>query len=145
MAKRQEPEHIKVWRDYEKGMSFNSMLRLNETVETNENFFIGKQWEGVEANGLPTPVFNFLKRVVLFTIASITANNLKMQASCMANQPDDTAARRMIGAVNNEFDSLFESNRIGMSHPGVYAQRRRGRRRLPIHLLGPGRLRRVTP
>ena len=38
-------------------------IDLYENVQTNENFFIGKQWEGVRSNGLPTPVFNFLKRV----------------------------------------------------------------------------------
>ena len=48
---------------YDKALKFNSSIQLNETVNANENFYIGKQWEGVEANGLPTPQFNFLKRV----------------------------------------------------------------------------------
>ena len=48
---------------YEKGMAFNNSIKLNETIRVNENFYIGKQWEGVQANGLPTPQFNFLKRV----------------------------------------------------------------------------------
>ena len=73
--------YARVWNEYEKGLRFHNQMDLNDTVTANENFFIGKQWEGVEANGLPTPVFNFLKRVVLFTIAGITSDNLKMQAT----------------------------------------------------------------
>ena len=48
-----------VARCYERGLQFNTELGLYDTVTKNENFFIGKQWEGVESNGLPTPVFNF--------------------------------------------------------------------------------------
>ena len=65
-----------VARCYERGLQFNTELGLYDTVTKNENFFIGKQWEGVESNGLPTPVFNFLKRVVLFQVATITSDNM---------------------------------------------------------------------
>ncbi len=52
--------------EYKKMVDYNTGINLYENVKMNENFFIGKQWENVEANGLPTPVFNFLKRVTLF-------------------------------------------------------------------------------
>ena len=57
---------MSVWNDYLKGVDYNNAVGLYSTVETNENFFIGKQWEGVVSNGLPTPVFNFIRRIVLF-------------------------------------------------------------------------------
>ena len=37
----------RVYAEYEEGVQFNEGINLYETVETNENFFIGKQWEGV--------------------------------------------------------------------------------------------------
>jgi len=55
------PDAESVWKEYQKGLGFNAQQNLYATVRTNENFFIGRQWEGVEAGGLPTPVFNFLK------------------------------------------------------------------------------------
>ena len=61
-----KPTPQSVWQELHKGLSFKDSINLGDTVEVNENFFIGKQWEGVESNGLPTPVFNFLKRVTLF-------------------------------------------------------------------------------
>ena len=30
-----------IWKRYDKGLSFNSSLNLNDTIEANENFFIG--------------------------------------------------------------------------------------------------------
>ena len=101
-----------VWKRYNEGVRFNDKISLDEEVEVNENFFIGKQWEGVKANGLPTPVFNFLKRVVLFTVASVTSENLKLQAQPLGNSGAKGEFYKMTNIVNNEFDSIFEFNKI---------------------------------
>lgn len=105
--------YAKIWNEYERGLRFHNQINLNETVSANENFFIGKQWEGVEANGLPTPVFNFLKRVVLFTVASITSDNIKMQATPLKASGEREKLNKISDVVNAEFDSLFERNKIG--------------------------------
>ena len=68
------PERVS--REYAAALKFNTGIDLYDTVQTNENFVIGKQWEGVKSNGLPTPVFYFLKRVVLFCVANVTTDNL---------------------------------------------------------------------
>ena len=80
MKELSKPTVQTVSKRYHDSLLFNTELGLYDTVRKNENFFIGKQWEGVEANGLPTPVFNFLKRVVLFQVATITSDNIAMQA-----------------------------------------------------------------
>lgn len=113
MRKTQTLTPEKVWRRYHDGLNFNARLNLDKEVETNENFFIGKQWEGVQANGMPTPVFNFLKRVTLFTVASVTSDNLKINASPLGNSGAKGEFYRMTNIVNNEFDSIFEHNKIG--------------------------------
>jgi hypothetical protein len=96
-----------VWKEYERGVDFKERIGLFETVKNNENFFIGKQWEGVRANGLPTPVFNFLKRVVLFTVSSLTSTATKVTAAAVGSAPKGCA-----DAVNFELDALFDSNRL---------------------------------
>lgn len=101
-----------VWQRYHDGIGFNSRIDLDDEVETNENFFLGKQWEGVKSNGLPTPVFNFLKRVVLFTVASVTSDNLKLQAQPLGNSGAKGQFYKMTNVVNNEFDSIFEFNKV---------------------------------
>lgn len=81
-------------------------------MNTNENFFVGKQWEGVQSNGLPTPVFNILKRDVCFVVSSITTDNLKVQATPLAASPNTGALSDPARILNEEFESLFEHNHI---------------------------------
>ena len=42
-----DPGYEKVFELYDKGVQFNQNIELYENVENNENFYIGKQWEGV--------------------------------------------------------------------------------------------------
>ena len=101
-----------VWGMYERGMSFNTALDLNETVRVNENFFIGKQWEGVVSNGLPTPVFNILKRVACFVVATITSDNIKVSAAPLSASPDTQTLVEPARIINEELDALTERNEI---------------------------------
>lgn len=108
-----KPDCKTVWKEYDADLSYKAGLNLFETVKTNENFFIGKQWEGVKSNGLPTPVFNFLKRVVLFQVASITTDNIKIQASALpGNMSGKVDTRNLANVVNDQFNVLLEHNKI---------------------------------
>lgn len=109
-GKRQTPQGV--WKEFQAGLDFNDRVNLADTVETNENFFVGKQWEGVQSNGLPAPVFNFLKRVVLFQVASVTTDNIKLNASVLGSAADRDGARRIANIVNAEFEAAFEHNNV---------------------------------
>lgn len=102
----------RIWKKYQDGLDFNRKIKLNETVEDNENFFIGKQWEGVKSNGLPTPVFNFLKRDVLFSVASNTSDNIKISASILPSVKDRSRNQYVVDILNAQFEALFEHNKI---------------------------------
>lgn len=106
------PTHELVWKKYQRCLDYNSAINLNETVRVNENFFIGKQWEGVVSNGLPTPVFNILKRVCCFTVATITSDNIKVNASPLSATPNTNALVEPTRIVNEELDAITERNNI---------------------------------
>jgi hypothetical protein len=106
------PTAEEIWKKYESGLDFNRKINLDKTVEDNENFFIGKQWEGVKSNGLPTPVFNFLKRDVLFCVASNTSDNIKLSASMLPAAQGRAEKEFLVDVVNAQFDALFEQNKI---------------------------------
>ncbi len=110
LDKKITPEQVQA--EYQKMLGYNTAVNLDETVRANENFFIGKQWEGVDAKGLPTPVYNFLKQVVLFSVANITTDNIKMQATPLACERTPENVERVAEIVNKEFDRLFEFNRV---------------------------------
>lgn len=110
LDKKITPEQVQA--EYQKMLGYNTAVNLDETVRANENFFIGKQWEGVDAKGLPTPVYNFLKQAVLFSVANITTDNIKMQATPLACERTPEDVERVAEIVNKEFDRLFEFNRV---------------------------------
>jgi hypothetical protein len=109
-----EALYQQVGKDYDAAVAYNSKINLYDTVEANENFYIGKQWEGVTSNGLPTPVFNFLKRVVPFAVSSVTTDNLKLQASPL---PGTSAyairvVEQFAEVINQQFESIVEANSL---------------------------------
>lgn len=107
------PEHI--WQEFQTGIDFNTQINLYDTVKRNEDFFIGKQWEGVQSNGLPTPVFNFIKRIILFLVASTATDNIKMSASPLSSTGlyDSDEVESLCDIVNAQFEALFEQNKVG--------------------------------
>lgn len=100
------------WKHYEKAVQFDNGIDLFDTVKANENFFVGKQWEGVQANGLPTPQFNFLKRVTGFTVANLVSDNIKITASPLTAFPEDDKLIDPVRIINDEFEALTEQNRL---------------------------------
>lgn len=107
-----KPNYTSAWATYERGRDFNTQINLESTVKVNENFYIGKQWEGVQANGLPTPQVNILKRVVGFITATITTDNIKINATALSNLPDVDKLEDPVRIINDEFDFLTEMNKI---------------------------------
>lgn len=107
---KEKPDIESAWKLYEEGRKFKTAINLYDTVNTNENFFIGKQWEGVQSNGLPTPVFNILKRDVCFVVSSITSDNISVQATPLAATPGTGELAEPARILNEEFEAIFEHN-----------------------------------
>lgn len=100
-------KYSEIYDEYMKGSAYKTSIGLYDTVKQNENFFVGKQWEGVVANGLPTPVFNFLKRVILYLVSSTMSDSIKLTASSLSAAAP--AAVRRAEVINSEFEHVFES------------------------------------
>lgn len=110
--RKQTPE--KVFGEYEKGVHFKNEIGLYEDVKKSENFYLGRQWEGVVSNGLPTPTFNFLRRVTLYEVANIASDNLAMESTPLASTSKYELAdvEKLCDVVNKQFDRLMEHNKI---------------------------------
>lgn len=105
-----ETEIRGIFKEYESLREYKESLNLFEKVKRNENFFIGRQWEGVRANGLPTPVINFIKRVTLFVIASNTSDKLEFKATVLS---DEKQGRELAEkALNSELKRIAKSQRL---------------------------------
>lgn len=108
------PTHEEIWKRFEKGYSFNENIGLYDQVTVNENFFIGNQWEGVEANGLPTPTYNMFKRVINFQVSTITSDNLVIRAIPMpsTSRLAMKELERIAEIVSQQFAAIVKRNRL---------------------------------
>ncbi len=115
MARKQKiPTCDEIVKRYEKGYNFNQQIKLYDKVKVNEDFFIGNQWEGVQSNGLPTPVFNMFKRVVNFQVSTITSDNMAIQVTGMPSTSGYTKSQldRICEVINHQIAAIMERNKI---------------------------------
>lgn len=66
----------------------------------------------MQANGLPTPQVNFIKRVVGFIVATITTDNINVNATALARTPGTDKLETPVRIVNEEFAALTEINDV---------------------------------
>ncbi len=59
------------WQQFEAGRDYNRRIGLYENMATNERFYRGDQWKSVSAGPLPTPVFNFIRRITDFLVSQV--------------------------------------------------------------------------
>jgi hypothetical protein len=104
MKIKREPSEI--WAEYTKGQAYNTAIGLYETVRENQNFYIGRQWEGVNAPDLEKPVFNFLKRVVSYFVAMLVSDDV---AASITPFSDDPAARDAATVISSQIPEIFEN------------------------------------
>ncbi len=71
----------KAWEQYLAGIEYKRRIGLYTTVRENERFYRGEQWNGVNSGGLPTPVFNIIKRIVSYMISTATAQPVSISYS----------------------------------------------------------------
>ena len=78
----------KFWRRYEKGRDYLNLKNLMGRSNTCWNFFVGKQWEGIEADGEELPMFNFIHPNVMRKVTTIYTNRMSVNYSDMDGRTD---------------------------------------------------------
>lgn len=104
-----------VWNEYQRGMEYKIGLGLYDTVKQNENFFNGKQWEGVKAPDLPKPVFNFLKPVVSYYTAMLISDDIAANVEVMNTSPEtvpEIVDDNITKVISTEIDNIMEHTNI---------------------------------
>ena len=81
MVKKKKLDCTEDWALFEKGREYNHSIDLYSTVNRNERFYRGDQWQGVESGGLPKPVFNIFKRIIGYYISNVMQSRTTMRFS----------------------------------------------------------------
>lgn len=84
----------KDWQLYEAGKKYNQNVlgadrNYYDVIDTNIAFASGDQWRNVKGDGLPKPVFNIIKRVKQFKIASLKSDNIAINLTPMEYRQSD--------------------------------------------------------
>ena len=90
------------WIEYERGKNYNIELNVYDDMDKNEKFYAGDQWDGLNAPGMPTPVFNIFKRVINYYIAAILSQPAKIQffPELAPDDPGDKLEKEMKEAAD---------------------------------------------
>lgn len=101
-----EPKEI--WTEYQNAVLYNERNSLYDTVKQNENFFIGKQWEGVDAPDLDKPVFNILKRVCSMFIAQIVSDDITASVEPFTKALPSDDVDKTMRIISKEIERAIE-------------------------------------
>lgn len=101
------------WALYEKGLDYKRKLNLFATVNKNERFYADRQWEGVASNGLPTPQYNVVARIVDYKVSQVMDNQLKMQFSAEGideetQDPEELKLEDVANTLSGYSDTTWE-------------------------------------
>ncbi|MGM7719434.1 hypothetical protein [Metabacillus sp. Hm71] len=111
-----DDRRTKDWILYEAGKSYNNRLTPNyyDTVDANIAFFQGDQWRNLKADNMPKPVFNIIKRVITFFVASLTSSKVKIHFEPLHNTPDINGQDEVNPAefANNQVQNLLEKYKM---------------------------------
>jgi len=72
-----------VYAEYEAGVEYNTSIKLVDKVNVNERFYAGDHWGKINSSDVPTPVFNFIRKIADFQISAIKSRNTKIKYSAM--------------------------------------------------------------
>lgn len=120
MAKNSKPPYVgketDEWRQYQAGIDYNHKVDLYQTVNKNERFYAGDQWNGVVSNGLPTPVFNILKRIINYFVSAILSQNVNIHFTPEAvstDTPEEEEKLRKAAQLLSDYSAtLWEKNKM---------------------------------
>lgn len=81
-------QSTKFWRRYQKGLDYLDVKDLVNRSNMCWNFFLGKQWEGLETDGEYPPFLNFIHPNVMRKVTTIYTNRMSVNYTDMEGRTD---------------------------------------------------------
>lgn len=98
---------VGIWNEYQSGIDYKNAIDLYDTVEENENFFVGRQWEGVNAPDLQKPVLNILQRAVAYFVATICSDDVGTRLTAFKN---DDETEKLMRTFSKDMERIMEND-----------------------------------
>ena len=100
-------DHKTVWKKYEDGVSYKTSIHLYDNVKLNQNFYLGRQWEGVNAPDIEKPVINIIRQAVDYYISMLVSDDIGVQTILPEDTPEDVK-KAIEFIVSNETENVME-------------------------------------
>lgn len=110
MEIRKAPEQI--YKEYAADQAYKQGLDLYETVKRNNNFYHGKQWEGLNAPDLEKPVFNIIQPSVNYLTSMLVSDDIGTKVEVNTSMSSEQA-EIIQKVISTEVANVFEQNNIG--------------------------------
>lgn len=116
MKIKKDPGDIR--KEFSTGQQYKEAIGLYENYARNEDFYVGNQWRGVDAEDMDKPVINFLKRVVSMRIAKVGSEDWTVRFQAF-NSDEETENVSVM--LSDQVDQVIE--RVGLKAMARIAQR----------------------
>lgn len=98
-----------IWQRYEKGKDYMNKRSIVSNSKKYWNFYLGRQWEGLQSGGEEMPMLNFIKPTVRYKVAVISQNKMVARYIDPESRKEYT---QICEALNKNFDKLWEKGKF---------------------------------
>ena len=105
-------------KEFAAGQQYKEAIGLYENYARNEDFYVGNQWRGVDADDMDKPVINFLRRVVSMRISKVSSEDWTVRFLAFMADEHTEAISDML---SDQVDQVIE--RLGLKAKARTAQR----------------------
>lgn len=95
--------------EYAQGKAYKTRLNLYDQVKTNENFYLGRQWEGLKTRSIMPVTLNFLRRVTSYFQSMIISDDFAIDIRPFR---EDQNSGMIAQILENECESAIERAKI---------------------------------
>lgn len=102
---------LEIWKEYNDGVAYKTAINLYDNVKYNQNFYLGKQWEGVNAPDIELPVVNICKQAVDYFVSMLVSDDIGIHVK-MPNALPDQTKKALEYIINDEIIKVIEDTKF---------------------------------
>ncbi len=91
-----EKKYSEIIKEYRRCVNYNVLQDYYDKTRLRENFYLGRQWQGVHAPDLDKPVLNFTRRVTSFLTAMVASRDISVLITPYIHTVENMKRRDML-------------------------------------------------
>jgi len=109
-------EATQIWEKYQKSLDYLRLKAVKTRTEKNYNFYIGKQWEGIQLGGETNkdelPIMNIIKPIIKYKVSTIGQRRVVARYQDMGESRESEMSTEICKALNDYFSKAWERSKM---------------------------------